>query len=829
MTGLCYLFNSSYAQVPNTFMEVSGDLGVSFYYESALYGEGVSFYDFDNDGWDDLTMCNNQGGTILFKNFEGFFEPWQNFPVPNAKNCLWGDLNNDGDNEIIFSTLNNGLMLFDANENGYFVPIPQAFQWLDQVDNFNNLWLYGMSLSDINLDGYLDIIVANYNTERANFAFLNQQNLNFLIDPNTAVKSFHKATFQTAAVDINHDLTPDLYFANDFEHGNDFFYNNIDSTGQGLWELASESTGLNIAISSMCNSWCDFDNDQDLDVYVSNLEPGNKLMQNNGSNYFQNISDSIGLAVHRQSWSSLWIDANNDQWNDLLVTSANADNPYTSWNGHFFTATGQGDFTQADTNTFLYSAYNSCKGDFNRDGLYDIAMSAANQDVFKLYQNQDSSTNHFIRFTPEGKISNRNGIGCHYYLYTSDNVQYGYIQSGENYLGQNSQHIILGMGANLTADSLIIKWPSGIIDKYFNIPHQSEMLLVEGKSKWYLPNINLGVCQITDTILYTLSNHFSYLWMDGQSNISRWLSNGSYSIIALYNNHPIDTNTFDVQLWSVNKNFTITPAQCQIGSYGSIDGLDEIQQYSIAPAFDFDFLPVNEYELTITNDQGCTFDTLFSVSFENEWLIQIADTTWICEGNSPIFDSIVHSSIPIENTQGWEEGLQSLEDSWSIQITNILGCTIDTTITIIHVEIPSYALDTLSDGQEVILNISDVQSGQVFFEINQESSITITTTGEYNIVIENNGCYWMDSVIIEILVPNEIEENTALHHWRLDKDELIYDGTQSFELHAIYNAIGQQIPFQQTATAKWKILESAFPIYLRIGEKYVEPYYVYPH
>ncbi len=827
MSGLCYFFNCSYAQSTGAFQEVSSELGVSVFYESAWFGQGISFYDFDNDGWDDLTLCTEQGGNTLYRNMNGSFEPWQNFQVPFAKSCLWGDLDNDGDNEIIFSTLNHGLYLFNANPDGYFIQVQNAFAWLDQVDNFNNVWLYGMSLADYNLDGYLDLIVANYNTEKANFAFINQHNLNFTIDPNTAVKSFQKATFQPAAIDINQDLRTDLYFANDYEQGNDFFFNQTDSLGFSSWSLASPETGLGIAINSMCNSWCDYDNDQDLDVYVSNLEPGNQLLQNDGNASFQNIAESLGVAVHQQSWSSLWIDANNDQWNDLLVTSASADYAYSDWNGHFFWGQGGGEFSDADTSSFSSSAYNTSKGDFNRDGLYDVAMTSANSDIFKLYQNTDTSQNHFIRFTPHGKLSNQNGVGCHYYVYTADNTQYGYIQSGENYLGQNSQHLIVGIGTNTSVDSLVVQWPSGIIDKYFNVPQSSDLEITEGKSRWYVPNIPEGICNIQDSIWYHLDSYYNYLWSSNYVGNDNWISIGNYTYIALYNNYPIDTISFHLAHWELNNEFTTISAPCNAGSYGAILGLDSAQQYAITPIHEFTQLPIGTYQLHIDNDQGCSTDTIFSIGYDHDWTLIIQDSIWYCENTLPQYNSIFQSNFPIIESSGWAPQLADQAQDIEVQITNEWGCSIDTSITIIPILFPTYHIDTTQIANGIQLSLSNDENGNVFFQSNHQNTLEITSNGFYVIELENNGCIQTDTIQVEIPIISSVTtaDPESKKYWILSGHILTQYNPSNETPIAVFNSSGQSIPIIQLSENQWRISRISLPIFILSKSGFHQPLY----
>lgn len=823
MTILCCLSSKSFAQSFVPFQEVANDVGVSFFYENNMFGQGISFFDFDNDGWDDLTLCSQSGGNYLYKNTNGLFEPWQNFSLPQAKACLWGDLDNDGDNEVIFSTLNHGLFLFNALPNGYYNVVPNAFNWLDEVTNFTDLWLFGISLSDYNQDGLLDLIVANYNTSEGNFAFINQGNLNFTIDPNSAVKLFQKATFQPACIDINHDLLPDLYFANDYSHGNDFFYNTLDTNGINIWSLQSEETGLDIAINSMCNSWCDFDNDQDLDVYVSNLEPGNKFMQNDGTGLFSDIAESIGLSVHEQTWSSLWIDYNNDQWNDLLVTSASADYSYPDWNAHFFTSNQDATFTEADTLTFPSSAYNSCKGDFNGDGKYDIAMTAANLDVFKLYQNIDSTGNNFIKFTPSGTISNATGVGCHYYVYTSSTTQYGYIQSGENFMGQNSQHLILGIGNHPMADSLIILWPSGIIDKYYQVQNQTHLIAVEGKSKWYVPVTAAGICNVNDSILVSLDGPFEFAWDDSTHVSSKLLGYGTHECLVLFQNLIIDTLNFEITLWNINHNLTITQANCSMGSTGSIVIQDNSLNSFLLPNYPLDQLPIESYNLTLIDTNGCTWDTTFFISFDHAWTIELLDTLQLCENQNVPWSNFINSNLTLGDVIGWDENATPETENFFLQITNDYGCSINDTVFLEWSTIPDLVVDSIVQEQQTQVQLTIDAPATVNFEINQSPSLITDSSGFYNFIIQNNKCYWTDSLWVNVPTVTNVHENQNQNHWFLQNDLLFCSNPSPIISIQVWNILGQQIPTTPAGFNCWQMNTTNPCIFILYDKKITTP------
>jgi len=75
-----------------------------------------------------------------------------------------------------------------------------------------------------------------------------------------------------------------------------------------------------IYLDAMSNSWCDYDNDSDLDLYVANTPNyGNFLFQNDGANNYTNVANTVGAALNKWSWSALWFDLENDGWNDLIV------------------------------------------------------------------------------------------------------------------------------------------------------------------------------------------------------------------------------------------------------------------------------------------------------------------------------------------------------------------------------------------------------------------------------------------------------------------------------------------------------------------------------
>ena len=96
-----------------TFQNQSESLGLSVSTGFTDYGNGVSFFDFDNDGWDDITLTTENGQNIrFFKNDNGYFnEVTFNISSLNyqTKQVNWVDIDNDGDNDLFVTSDTNGI------------------------------------------------------------------------------------------------------------------------------------------------------------------------------------------------------------------------------------------------------------------------------------------------------------------------------------------------------------------------------------------------------------------------------------------------------------------------------------------------------------------------------------------------------------------------------------------------------------------------------------------------------------------------------------------------------------------------------------------------
>ncbi len=458
------------------------------------FGGGVSTFDIDEDGWDDLTIGISGSGYFVFKNQNGNFELWWNFPsTDDVKQCLWGDLNNDGFNDFIGLTLQGDILLFQNIGNDYFINLGESLN----AQLPNQVWM-GASLGDVNRDGWLDLYLGAYddgaNVFLRNTSFFNGE-VSFFWDYNSLLTATAKSSFQPIWIDINQDDFSDLFVVNDFNQGNDYYQSNMNGGFQKMDEIVQ----LDFPVHSMSNSWSDFDLDGDMDILITDTLR-TYLLENNGGSFTPVIDDAN---VYYWTWSALWFDKDNDFYDDLLITGNNI---LSNQGEVFYFKNIQGQFEECVVSQLGNSRYfAAAKWDVNNDFLYD-AILAPDSGFYPRILENDLENSSAIKVRFEGVWSNRNAVGLKYNSYSNGMIKTGQIFSGENYLSQNSQNLILPIASNYSLiDSLVVVWPSGIREKWMNLDENQYFLLQEGSSGWYNHTTELILCP-GDSIYFSMPN-----------------------------------------------------------------------------------------------------------------------------------------------------------------------------------------------------------------------------------------------------------------------------------------------------------------------------------
>jgi hypothetical protein len=236
----------------------------------------------------------------------------------------------------------------------------------------------------------------------------------------------------------------------------------------------------------MSNTPGDYDNDGDLDLYVSNNDfEGNFLFQNDGEAIFTDVAMDTTLEVWKFSWGTQWIDQNLDGYLDLFVSTSGLYDTDSVYSNHFARNMGDGSFqyrSDSGMEDFVTRTYCAATGDFDNDGAPDLALTCKAPYRNELWRN--NSVGHtYIKLSLEGTVSNRDAIGSTVRCYSNGLQQLHYTTCGEAYLSQNSQYILFGLDGATTVDSVVINWPSGMVERVTDVAANQTLHLIEGFSQ----------------------------------------------------------------------------------------------------------------------------------------------------------------------------------------------------------------------------------------------------------------------------------------------------------------------------------------------------------
>jgi len=266
----------------------------------------------------------------------------------------------------------------------------------DTVHNFFNFaYIYnggGVAVGDINNDGLVDIYFSG--NQVANRLYLNQGNFRF-IDITDSAFPRQKDDWSNGVtmIDINNDGWLDIYvsrsglYRNSADRENQLFINNGDLT----FSEEAEKFGLNDPGFSTQAYFLDYDRDNDLDMFLVNhrydfennnsVIPRNQisydkfssdhLYQNNGNGYFSNVTKESGIINYAWGLSAAIGDFNNDGWNDIYIANdyVEPDNLYINQQ--------DGTFAESIAKLVKHTSYYSMGSDFadiNNDGFDDLIV-----------------------------------------------------------------------------------------------------------------------------------------------------------------------------------------------------------------------------------------------------------------------------------------------------------------------------------------------------------------------------------------------------------------------------------------------------------------------
>ena len=482
-----FLISTCVLQAQVNFVNQSNIIGISEDTGVVSMGGGVSFVDYDNDGWDDITLATGNGESIQFyKNYDGFFVQETVLPVAlnfQNKSIIWVDFDNDGDKDLFVASQTDGNRFFERLSDNSLVDRTISAGFVTE-----NMFTYGVSWGDINNDGCLDVYISNYIESTTITNYLYQSNCDGTFTEVTdeiGLSNSPALTFCSGFFDFNNDGWQDLYIVNDKVGQNHLYKNN----GDGTFIDVSQSSGTDLIIDAMSVTIDDFNSDGYLDIFMTNT-PNNEattigstiLLKNNGDETFSNISESSGAQLNSWSWGASFFDSENDGDLDLYVScSYDGNNGFPSYG--FYENKGFETFEISETAGFdnNISSYSTAIGDTNNDGLTDIVVNNNNHAPI-VWNNLTTTTHNYIKVKLIGTVSNRDAVGSKIEISVNGDLQFRYIMCGEGYLSQNSLVQTIGVEDATNIDYVKITWLSGIEDIVYNVSPNQLISITEGST-----------------------------------------------------------------------------------------------------------------------------------------------------------------------------------------------------------------------------------------------------------------------------------------------------------------------------------------------------------
>lgn len=534
---------------PPWFTEVSVPAGIEFVHHKPVFDErlakinswmasinaGVSAADYDYDGDVDFLLLNTLTGhpNALYRN-EGSFRfvdvaaqsglAGANDREGVSMDAVFADLDNDGDQDLYVASYGRNRLFLQ--QDGRFTEAGQKAG----VAHTGNAAV--VQVFDYDNDGWLDLMVGNYfdNVDMWNLPHTKILQTTFEYarngGPNLLYHNNGDGTFTEVAKklgmddpgwaldigtgDLDGDGDTDVYLANDY--GPDAVYKN---NGNGTFtDVTPEATGgdrhagMNVDLG-------DYDNDGDLDVYVTNItnpimQQGNMLWVNEGEMVFRNVGQKSGTSDGGWGWAAKFLDFDNDADLDLFtVNGFVSDGPVDIMRGpgqlnkgdvsdirvwpdmrgfslsgyeksRFFLNEG-GSFTEVAAQAGVDSDKDGrgiALADFEGDGDLDMLVTNCGQ-APELYRNDVGAARSWLEVELTGRVKNRDAIGARLTLTAKGRRQIREVDGGNGFSSQSSRVVHFGLADGERVDELEVRWPSGRRQVFRNLPARRKLVVVE--------------------------------------------------------------------------------------------------------------------------------------------------------------------------------------------------------------------------------------------------------------------------------------------------------------------------------------------------------------
>ena len=527
------------------FEDITDDAGLN---SDGIWSTGVSVVDINHDGYLDIYVCKSGPPGGLRRNNELFInngdltftERSKEFGLDNeglSTHAAFFDFDNDGDLDcyLLNNTIKSIGIGFDRvkdlrniassegnkllrNDNGFFVDVSDEAGIYTSEIGFG----LGVTVGDINLDGWSDLFISNDFFEK-DYLYINNQDGSFTESLENYLNEISMGSMGADMADLNNDGFSEIF----------------------VTEMLPDRHDRRVS-KAVFDSW---------DKYQFSLAQGyyhqfnrNALQLNNQNNSFSEISRISGLDATDWSWGALIFDMNNDGNKDIFVANGIykdlLDQDYVNFlanpsiisnmikserepvkklidmipseplSNFAFENLGSLKFNNStkefglDNKTF---SNGSAYGDFDNDGDLDLVVNNVNM-LANIYENK--STNNWISFSFNSNSKNKFGIGNKVFVYHGGELQYQELSPMRGFQSSVDYRLYFGIGNSEEIDSVKIIWSDNKVTILNSPKINNHITLDENSSKKVVlkvsDNMKNKILRVSDnTINYThIENNF---------------------------------------------------------------------------------------------------------------------------------------------------------------------------------------------------------------------------------------------------------------------------------------------------------------------------------
>ncbi len=422
-----------------TFSERASEFGLA----DAGFSTHAAFFDFDNDGDLDLYLLNNSYEAI------GNFDQRRN-ERPN-RDSIGGD------------------KLF-RNEGNKFIDVSEQAGIYGSVIGFG----LGITIGDINQDGWQDIYISNDFFER-DYLYMNNQDGTFAEVLESSIRSISAASMGADMADINNDALPDIF----------------------VTDMLPEPDSRVKTVTTF-DDWDKYQFNVANDYYHQFTR--NVLQLNQGNGKYSEIGRLSGVEATDWSWGALIFDFQNDGFKDLFIangiyrdltnqdflqyaTQEDVKNKIISKDGvdyeqlinlipsnpisnYAYLNTGDLQFVNKALEFGLNQpsfSNGSAYVDLDNDGDLDLVVNNVNMPAF-IYENKTDilyPENNYLKLGLRSESLNTFAFGAKVYVHIGDQTIYQENMPIRAFESTMDHNMVLGIGKAQLIDSLRIIWPDG--------------------------------------------------------------------------------------------------------------------------------------------------------------------------------------------------------------------------------------------------------------------------------------------------------------------------------------------------------------------------------